>query len=120
MIPIVVAFAAIRATPPGYLWFDYLMLLTLGFFVYPVINLIVIAALDIASKKAIGTAAGFIGLFGYIARTVQAEAFGRTVDHYSATIGPVAAWNTVLYSIVACGVIAGLLLALMWRIKPQA
>jgi OPA family glycerol-3-phosphate transporter-like MFS transporter len=120
MIPIVAAFAAIRSTPPGYLWFDYLMLLTVGFFVYPVINLIVIAALDIASKKAIGTAAGFIGLFGYIARTVQAEAFGRSVDHYSATIGPVAAWNIVLYAIIVCGIIAGLLLALMWRIKPQA
>ena len=61
--------------------------MTIGFFIYPVINLIVIAALDIASKKAIGTAAGFIGLFGYIGRTVQAEAFGRTVDHYTATHG---------------------------------
>jgi OPA family glycerol-3-phosphate transporter-like MFS transporter len=120
MIPIVAAFAAIRATPPGYLWFDYLMLVTVGFFVYPVINLIVIAALDIASKKAIGTAAGFIGLFGYIARTVQAEAFGRTVDHYSEAMSPVAAWNIVLYAIIACGIIAGLLLALMWRTKPQA
>ena len=73
MLPIIAAFAAIIVTPPGYLWFDFLMLVTIGFFIYPVINLIVIAALDIASKKAIGTAAGFIGLFGYIGRMVQAK-----------------------------------------------
>jgi OPA family glycerol-3-phosphate transporter-like MFS transporter len=120
MIPIVAAFAAIIATPPGHLWFDFVMLMTIGFFIYPVINLIVIAALDIASKKAIGTAAGFIGLFGYIGRTVQAEAFGRTVDHYSATMGQTAAWNIVLYSILICGIIAGLLLALMWKTRPRA
>ncbi len=120
MLPIIGAFAAIIATPPGYLWFDFLMLATIGFFIYPVINLITIAALDIASKKAIGTAAGFIGLFGYIGRTVQAEAFGRTVDDYSATIGKMAAWNIVLYTILICAAIAAALLALMWSTKPRA
>jgi OPA family glycerol-3-phosphate transporter-like MFS transporter len=120
MLPIIAAFAAMIATPPGYLWFDFMMLATIGFFIYPVINLITIAALDIASKKAIGTAAGFIGLFGYIGRTIQAEAFGRTVDEYSATIGKMAAWNIVLYEILVCAAIAAALLALMWRTKPRA
>jgi OPA family glycerol-3-phosphate transporter-like MFS transporter len=120
MLPIIAAFAAMVATPPGYLWFDFLMLATIGFFIYPVINLITIAALDIASKKAIGTAAGFIGLFGYVGRTIQAEAFGRTVDKHSAAIGTMAAWNIVLYTILVCAAIAAVLLALMWRTKPQA
>jgi OPA family glycerol-3-phosphate transporter-like MFS transporter len=120
MIPIVAAFGAMIATPPGHLWLDFVMLMTVGFFIYPVINLITIAALDAASKKAIGTAAGFIGLFGYLGRSVQAEVFGSTVDHYSQTIGSAAAWNIVLFSIVVCGIIAGLLLALMWRTRPQA
>jgi OPA family glycerol-3-phosphate transporter-like MFS transporter len=118
MLPIIGAFAALIYTPPGYLWFDFLMLATVGFFIYPVINLITIAALDIASKKAIGTAAGFIGLFGYIGRTVQAEAFGRTVDEYSDAIGKMAAWNIVLCAILVCAAIAAVLLALMWRTKP--
>ena len=87
MLPIIAAFAAIIVTPPGYLWLDFLMLMTIGFFIYPVINLIVIAALDIVSKKAIGTAAGFIGLFGYLGKMVQAKGFGRVVDQYSATLG---------------------------------
>jgi OPA family glycerol-3-phosphate transporter-like MFS transporter len=96
------------------------MLMTVGFFIYPVINLIVIAALDIASKKAIGTAAGFIGLFGYIGRTVQAKGFGWTVDEYSKTHGTGTAWMIVLYTIILCAVIAMLLLALMWKTKPRA
>jgi OPA family glycerol-3-phosphate transporter-like MFS transporter len=120
MLPIVGAFAAIIFTPAGYLWFDYLMLMTVGFFIYPVINLIVIAALDIASKKAIGTAAGFIGLFGYIGRTVQAKGFGWTVDEFSKSHGIDTAWMIVLYTILICAAVATLLLALMWRVRPRA
>lgn len=120
MVPIFMAFAAILYTPPGYLWFDMLMLITIGFFVYPVINLIVIAALDVASKKAIGTAAGFIGLFGYIGRTVQAKGFGWAVDYFGDKYGIVAAWNIVLYAILACAAIAAALLALTWKTRPRA
>ena len=54
---------------------DMTMLALIGFFIYPVINFIVIMALDITSKKAIGTAAGFIGMFGYLGRMVQAKGF---------------------------------------------
>jgi OPA family glycerol-3-phosphate transporter-like MFS transporter len=120
MLPIIAALAAIIVTPPGYLWIDYLMLMTIGCFVYPVINLITIAALDIVSKKAIGTAAGFIGLFGYLGRMVQVKGFGRTVDLYTATHGEAYAWNIVLYTTLVCGVAAALLLALMWKTRPRA
>jgi OPA family glycerol-3-phosphate transporter-like MFS transporter len=120
MLPIIAAFAAIIATPPGYLWLDYLLLMTIGCFIYPVINLIVIAALDIVSKKAIGTAAGFIGLFGYLGKMVQVKGFGRAVDVFSPTYGAAQAWNIVLYAILICAVIAAGLLALMWRTKPRA
>ena len=68
MLPIIAALAVITVTPAGYLWIDYTMLCVIGCFVYPVINLITIAALDLVSKKAIGTAAGFIGLFGYLGK----------------------------------------------------
>jgi MFS transporter, OPA family, glycerol-3-phosphate transporter len=120
MLPIIAAFGAIIVIPPGYLWLDFLMLMTIGLFVYPVINLIVIAALDIVSKKAIGTAAGFIGLFGYIGRTIQAKGFGRLVDDYTVTHGSAAAWNIVLWLILICGVLACLLLAVMWKTRPRA
>ena len=77
MLPIIAAFAGIIAAPAGHLWLDYLMLMVIGCFVYPVLGLITVAALDMVSKKAIGAAAGFIGLFGYIGRLVQDKGFGR-------------------------------------------
>jgi len=120
MLPIIAAFAAIARVPAGFLWLDYLMLMAIGCFIYPVINLITIAALDIVSKKAIGTAAGFIGLFGYIGRMVQAKGFGWTVDEYSVTHGAAAAWDIVLDTILLCAVIATVLLAVMWKVKPRA
>jgi OPA family glycerol-3-phosphate transporter-like MFS transporter len=120
MLPVIAAFAVITLTPSGHLWLDYMMLMIIGCFIYPVINLITIAALDIVSKKAIGTAAGFIGLFGYLGKMVQAKGFGWTVDTYTKTHGAQGAWTIVLYTILICGAIAAVLLALMWRLKPRA
>jgi OPA family glycerol-3-phosphate transporter-like MFS transporter len=120
LLPILAAFTAILFIPPGLLWLDMSMLVVVGLFVYPVINLITIMALDLTSKKAIGTAAGFIGLFGYIGRTVQAMGFGAILDRYGALYGKAIAWDIVLYSILAATVVAMLLLALTWKMKPRA
>lgn len=119
MIPIMGAFTVILFTPAGYLALDMAMLAVIGCFIYPVINLIVIMALDLTSKKAIGTAAGFIGLFGYIGRSLQSQGFGRMLDHFSALYGKERAWEFVLFAILACSFIAMLLLALTWRIRPR-
>ncbi len=120
MVPIAIAFTVIAVTPPGFLWLDMFMLAVIGCFIYPVINLITIAALDLTSKKAIGTAAGFIGLFGYIGRTVQAKGFGWMVDHFKEIYSLQTAWLIVMYTIVACAVVTIAMLATMWRLKPRA
>ena len=120
MLPIIAAFAGIVVIPANYLWLDYTMLFTIGFFIYPVIGLITVMALDVVSKKAIGTAAGFIGMFGYLGRMVQAKGFGWTVKVYSLSHGKEAAWNIVLYAILACAIVATLLLATTWQTKPRA
>jgi OPA family glycerol-3-phosphate transporter-like MFS transporter len=120
LVPILLAFTAIMLTPAGYLWFDMLMLATVGFFIYPVINLIVIMALDLTSKKAIGTAAGFIGLFGYIGRTAQAKGFGWILHHYEPVYGKEIAWQIVLVAILACTLLALVLLAFTWNARPRS
>jgi OPA family glycerol-3-phosphate transporter-like MFS transporter len=120
MIPILAAFTVMLYTPRDQVWLDLTMLFAIGFFIYPVINLITIAALDIVSKKAIGAAAGFIGLFGYAGRTVMELGFGRTVDVYTESHGEAYAWNLVLYMILISGVLAGLLLACTWKLRPRA
>ena len=120
LFPILAAFTTILFTPAGYLWLDMIMLGIVGLFIYPVINLIVIIALDLTSKKAIGTAAGFIGLFGYIGRTVQAKGFGWMLHHYEGLYGKAAAWDIVICATLASTVAAILLLALTWKLKPRA
>lgn len=120
MVPILVAFGAILFIPAGYLWLDMAMLATVGLFIYPVINFIVIIALDLTSKKAIGTAAGFIGLFGYLGRMVWAKSSGWMLDHFTAAYSKEMAWNFVIGGILACAFMALILLSFTWRLKPRA
>jgi MFS transporter, OPA family, glycerol-3-phosphate transporter len=120
MLPIIAALAVIAVTPADYLWIDYSMLFVIGCFIYPVINLITIAALDIVSKKAIGTAAGFIGLLGYMGKIAELKWVGGFVGVYSKSHSPGEAWVVVLHISIICAVIAMLLLALMWKLKPRA
>ncbi|MGI8906364.1 MAG: MFS transporter [Candidatus Sumerlaeaceae bacterium] len=129
MIPIILAFSAmmyVTSSPTtahwsakAHLWFDYAMLIVISFFIYPVINLIVIMALDLTSKKAIGTAAGFIGLFGYLGRMTQASGIGGMLDHYKKTADAATAWQMVFYAILGCTIVALVLLALTWNWGPR-
>ncbi|MDQ1258116.1 MAG: transporter, family, glycerol-3-phosphate transporter, partial [Candidatus Hydrogenedentes bacterium] len=120
LVPILAAFTTILFIPAGYLWLDMTMLALIGLFIYPVINFIVIMALDLTGKKAIGAAAGFIGLFGYLGRTAQAKGFGWMLDYFSVAWGKEAAWSLVIGAILACTLAAILLLAFTWRMKPRA
>ncbi|MBN2022940.1 MAG: MFS transporter [Pirellulales bacterium] len=120
MFPVVAAFVAIRLNPPGHLWFDMAMLVTIGFFVYPPVMLLALAGLDLTSKKAVGTAAGLIGLFGYLGRTAQAEGFGWMAKYYKETYGVDAAWNAILVVILVCAIAAIVLLSFTWNVRPRA
>lgn len=120
MLPIIAAYACILVIPPGYLVLDMLMLIVIGFFIYPVINLITIIALDLTSKKAIGTAAGFIGLLGYFGRTTHALGFGAMLKHFKELYGVHTAWNIIIAATLVSTFIAFLLLLLTWRVKPRA
>jgi len=118
MLPVALAFTGILLNPPGTLWLDNLLLGVVGFFVYPPVMLLGVAALDLTSKKAVGTAAGFVGLFGYLGRTAQAKSFGWILQ----TVAPgdsAMAWHLVMWSIVGCALLAVVLLALSWKLKPR-
>jgi OPA family glycerol-3-phosphate transporter-like MFS transporter len=120
MIPIFAAFAGIYLNPPGNLWLDMTFLAIIGFFIYPPVMLLGVYGLDLTSKKAVGTAAGFIGLFGYVGRTVQAKGFGWIVEYYGAIYGPEVAWKSVISAILGCTLLAIILLSFTWNVKPKA
>ncbi len=111
MVPVFAAFAGILFTPPGMLWLDLTLFGVIGFFIYPPVMLLGVAALDFSSKKAIGTAAGFVGLFGYIGRTLQGKGLGWLAQHYS--------WDAAFYAILISTGLGILLLAWTWNLKPR-
>ena len=120
MIPILAAFTGIYLNPPGNLWFDMTMLAIVGFFIYPPVMLLGVAGLDLTSKKAVGTAAGFIGLFGYIGRTIQAKGLGWMAGYFGDLYGQEFGWNMVIWSILGATLISIILLAFTWNVKPKS
>ncbi|HOZ47886.1 MAG TPA: MFS transporter [Candidatus Hydrogenedentes bacterium] len=120
LVPILAAFTTIIFIPAELIWLDMTMLAVIGLFIYPVINFVVIIALDLTGKKAIGTAAGFIGLFGYLGRATQAKGFGWMLDHFTAIAGKETAWHFVIGAILVSTLAALVLLAFTWRVRPRA
>jgi OPA family glycerol-3-phosphate transporter-like MFS transporter len=111
LLPLMGAFAGLIWTPPGMLWLDMLLLGLVGFLVYVPVMFLGVMSLDLTSKKAVGTAAGFVGLFGYMGRVAQGKGLGWISHHYD--------WNIALYVILGCTAMAVLLLAFTWNVRPK-
>jgi OPA family glycerol-3-phosphate transporter-like MFS transporter len=98
--------------PAGNPGFDIAMLIAIGFLIYGPVMLIGVHALDLAPKKAAGTAAGFTGLFGYVGGAVTANiAIGAAVDNYG--------WDAGFSIIVAACVLAILVMAATWKAEKH-
>jgi OPA family glycerol-3-phosphate transporter-like MFS transporter len=98
--------------PAGHPNVDIAMLIGIGFFIYGPVMLIGVHALDLAPKKAAGTAAGFTGLFGYVGGAVAANiVIGIAVDN--------AGWDAGFILIVAACVLATGLIALTWNAEKR-
>jgi OPA family glycerol-3-phosphate transporter-like MFS transporter len=111
MIPVLLSYLGIIYGPPGKLWISLGLFGVIGFFVYPAVLLLVVSALDFTSKKAVGTAAGFLGLFGYLGRTVEGEGIGILAQRYS--------WNVALDAVVVAVVLGIVLLLFTWKLSPH-
>lgn len=111
MLATLVCVVVYWANPAGNPRLDIAMLIGIGFFIYGPVMLIGVHALDLAPKKAAGTAAGFTGLFGYVGGAVSASVIiGAVVDS--------AGWNAGFALIIGACVAAMVLLALtMWHSK---
>lgn len=112
MIPLLGAFIGIILVPAGMLWLDMVLFAVIGFFVYVPVMFSGVMSLDLTTKKAVGTAAGFVGFFGYLGRIIQ----GKWLGAYSESHG----WEFVLWCVAGCTATGILLLALLWNVKPRA
>jgi OPA family glycerol-3-phosphate transporter-like MFS transporter len=111
MVPLLVAFAAIRVTPKGMLWLDMVLFAIVGFFVYTPVMFSGVMSLDLTTKKAVGTAAGFVGCFGYVGRVIQGKGLGWLAQHYG--------WDPALWAVLGCTAIGIILLAFLWNVRPR-
>lgn len=85
---------------------DFILMTTVGFLIYGPVMLIGLHALELAPKKAAGTAAGFTGLFGYLGGTVAASAIvGWAAEYYG--------WDGGFYVMIAGGVLSVLLMLIV-------
>jgi OPA family glycerol-3-phosphate transporter-like MFS transporter len=112
MLPVFGAFAGILYTPPGMLWLDLVLFAVVGFFIYPPVMLLGVTGLDFTSKKAVGAAAGFIGLFGYLGRTVQGKALGWVAEQYG--------WDGALHCILGATLAGIAILSISWKLTPKS
>lgn len=83
MVLVTIATIVFWKNPAGNPTVDMICMTTIGFLIYGPVMLIGLHALELAPKKAAGTAAGFTGLFGYLGGSVAASAIvGYTVDFF--------------------------------------
>jgi OPA family glycerol-3-phosphate transporter-like MFS transporter len=112
MIPVFLAFIGILYSPDNKLWLDLTLFGIIGFFVYPAVMLLGICSLDATSKKAVGTANGFISIFGSLGRMAESKGIGTLVERYN--------WDVALYAIAISTFLGIVLLAFTWKLSPGA
>lgn len=111
MVPAFFAFLGILFSPGNALWLDLGLFGVIGFFVYPAQMLLGICALDVTSKKAIGTANGLLSILGSLGRVVESKGIGALAQHYG--------WNAALYGVLAAVFLGIVLLSFAWNLTPQ-
>ncbi|MCB1147039.1 MAG: MFS transporter [Leptospiraceae bacterium] len=112
LFPVLFAAFVLYALPGLPVWGGLIAFGVVGFFIYPPVMLLGVAGLDFTSRKAVGAAAGFIGLSGYLGRTVQGKGLGYLSEYYS--------WDAAMIAIVICALLAILMLTFTWNLKPRA
>jgi OPA family glycerol-3-phosphate transporter-like MFS transporter len=112
MIPVFLAFLGIIYSPNDKLWLDIALFGVIGFFVYPAVMLLGICSLDATSKKAVGTANGFISIFGSLGRVAESKGIGALAERYG--------WNVALDGILISTFLGIALLAFTWKLSPKA
>lgn len=113
MAGVFVAVLVYWLNPAGHPLVDNIALISIGFLIYGPVMLIGLQAIDLAPKKAAGTAAGLTGFFGYIGGSAFANAImGFVVDWFD--------WNGGFIMLITSCILAIVFLALTWNTGKRA
>ena len=97
--------------PPGHAVLDALALVAVGFLVYGPQMLVGVSAADFVSKKAVATATGLTGTFGYLGSSVCGVGVGVIVDRWG--------WDGGFVFFIGSAVIGMSLFMLTWNARSQ-
>jgi MFS transporter, OPA family, glycerol-3-phosphate transporter len=111
MAMVAAAVAVYWLNPKGHYDIDSAALIAIGFLIYGPVMLVGVAACDLVPKKAVGTAAGLTGLFGYLGATAAELGIGVLVQHHG--------WDVGFIFIIAAGALSIALLALTWNVHDR-
>ncbi len=108
--------------PKGHLWLDTLSMVLFGLAIGVLICFLGgLMAVDIASKKAAGTAVGIVGIASYIGAAIQDIVSGSLIQKNKTVIGGVVHYEftQISYLWIGAAVISFLLALLVWNAKPK-
>jgi len=101
-----------RFTPSSLLTLNLVLFGFIGFFVYVPVMFSGVVALDLTSKKAQATAAGFVGCFGYVGgRVIQSVGIAYLAQRHG--------WDAALWALMGCIVLGIILLSFLWGVRPR-
>lgn len=93
--------------PVGWEQLSSIALILVGFFVYGPQVLIGVASADFASKKAIGTANGFVGTMGYVGSAFSGLCVGWLIDTYG--------WSGAFIFFISAALLGAWFFYLTWK-----
>jgi len=109
-------------TPPGYFWIDTLSMVLFGLAIGVLICFLGgLMAVDIASKKAAGTAVGIVGIASYIGAAIQDIVSGSLIQKNKTIVDGIVHYNFTQISFLWIGAatISFLLALLVWKAKAK-
>lgn len=87
-------------------------LMAIGFFTFgPHVMMVGILPMDIGTRKAASSVAGFIDALGYVGASVTGIGTGFLIEKFS--------WNAAFYFWLIAAIFASLAMSMLWNYKPQ-
>jgi OPA family sugar phosphate sensor protein UhpC-like MFS transporter len=93
------------------IYLDYLLMFTIGFFIFGPQMLIGMAAAELSHKKAAGSASGFTGWIAYLGAATAGYPMSKVIES--------SGWYGFFVVLAISSVIASFLLLPLWRIKTN-
>ena len=108
---VVFALTGLYFVPAGMVYLDYLLMFTVGFFIFGPQMLIGMAAAELSHKKAAGSASGFTGWVAYLGAATAGYPISKVIE--------LAGWYGFFVVLAVCAVISMIFLIPLWKIKTN-